>query len=804
MLRRVSFSAALAALAVPLVLAGSSHADPGPTPVGDPGDQAQLRKQQVAPARKAAVSRRANRGKARAKDDAPLSVTIEKLTPSSIPDKGVVRVSGFVTNNDTETWSTINVRPFISSTPLTTALQLAEAAAMPPDAVVGDRINDERHKGFIEELAPGDSAPYTISIPRKLLHVSTPGVYWFGVHALGEGPQGRDETADGRARTLLPLVPEARPGQEPVAVVIPLRHQLLYTDDGSVDDLAGWIQTLSPGGRLRSLVDFGASAGDRTVTWVVDPALIDTVRRLADGNPPRSLEPNLKAGEADGEDASPDPSESTSPRDAPTESPSAEPEATAPSSPLDLDELDPLVRTAAKEAQAWLARLGAAMRAEDQVMALPYGDIDVAAAAGHSPELYQRAVTRAGTTLPGFDVTTTPVVAPPSGYLSTEGIRATDPGTTILLTDAMFEAPAPAVADVEGHRVVVAPEGAAAGGPGPDSRTAPVAMRQRLLSEAAVRFLRGAHAPLTMVLPHDWNPSDDGASFFSGLDADWLDLTSVTGVTGSTTSTSVVGSTLRYPKWQEEAELDQPNFDAADLLIRSGAALQNLLTLNNLVSGTVTDQALGSTSYSARAKPIISRASADQSRTWIDDRLGQVHVLGPRAVTLSSSSGRFQATISNDLDQPVTVSLEAKADGNLTIDGPRRVDVPANGRQAVLLTARTDENGIHEVTLLVTDKRGTPLGASTGLTIRSAQVSNVIWIFVGTGLALLFGAIGLRLFRRVRNARRTPAEPEDAPAGPDDQVDSGVDAGVDAGADAGVDAGVEPSEPKESAGAGTR
>jgi hypothetical protein len=307
-------------------------------------------------------------------------------------------------------------------------------------------------------------------------------------------------------------------------------------------------------------------------------------------------------------------------------------------------------------------------------------------------------------------------------------------------------------------------------------------MRQRLLSEAAVRFLRGGRAPLTMVIPHDWNPTDGSSAFFSGLDVDWLDLTSVRGVSQAAAPTSVVGATLRYPKWQEAAELGQPNFDSADALIRSGVSLQSLLTLNNLVSGTVTDQALGTTSYSARTRPIANRASADASRTWINSRLGQVHVEAPRAVTLSSSSGRFQATISNDLDQPVTVTLGARSDEKLTIDSPPTVEVPANRRAAVLLTARTDENGIHDVTLVVTDKRGTPLGGTTSLTIRSAQVSNVIWLFVGIGCALLFGAIGVRLFRRIRKARRAPEDAED---------DSDGDA-------------AEPTEQKESAGAGTR
>ena len=408
-----------------------------------------------------------------------------------------------------------------------------------------------------------------------------------------EGPEGRDLAADGRARTFLPLVPAARLGQQPTAIVIPLRHQLVYTAEGSLDDLAGWTRTLSQGGRLRSLVDFGANSGDRTVTWVVDPALIDAVRRLADGNPPRSLAPNLQVGEDDGEDeASEDPSASATPTEEPTETPTEDAES-APGSPLDLDELDPVVQVAAQAAQAWLARLGEAMRPEDQVMSLPYGDVDVAAAAAHDPQLYERAVARAGTTLAGFDVTTTPVVSSPSGYLTAQGIRDVVPGSTILLTDAMFEDPAPALADTEGHNVVVTSSAAGEGGPGPGDRTSITAMRQRLLSEAAVRFLRGDRAPLTMVVPHDWNPSDGSGAFFSGLDADWLDLTSVQGVSQAAAPTSVVGATLRYPKWQEAAELDKPNFDSADELIQSGAALQNLLTLNNIVSGTVTDQALG-------------------------------------------------------------------------------------------------------------------------------------------------------------------------------------------------------------------
>ena len=97
--------------------------------------------------------------------------------------------------------------------------------------------------------------------------------------------------ADGRARTFLPYVPPTTPGSIKTALVLPLRHFLPYAADGSLEELDHWQRTLRLGGRLRDLVDFGASAGSRPVTWLVDPALPDAVRRLAAGNPARSLAP---------------------------------------------------------------------------------------------------------------------------------------------------------------------------------------------------------------------------------------------------------------------------------------------------------------------------------------------------------------------------------------------------------------------------------------------------------------------------------------------------------------------------------
>ena len=76
-----------------------------------------------------------------------------------------------------------------------------------------------------------------------------------------------------------------------------------------------------------------------------------------------------------------------------------------------------------------------------------------------------------------------------------------------------------------------------------------------------------------------------------------------------------------------------------------------------------------------------------------------------------------------------------------------------------MLDAHANRVGVTNVTLALTDSNGNPLGESDQLPIRSAQVSVVIWLIIGTGVGLLFLAILVRLFRRVRGSRRSAEVP---------------------------------------------
>jgi hypothetical protein len=692
----------------------------------------------------------------RAEETTPLAITLDNVTPSTLPRRGEVRVSGSITNVDTQTWTTINLYSFIADSPMTTAAELASASVAGSEDPVGERITDPGPYETIDKLEPGESREFSFSVPRRRIAAESEGVaeqvggvYWFGVHALGQAAEPRDEFADGRARTFLPLVPKTKRTVD-TALVLPVRRSVQHESDGSIANLARWTRTLDTDGQLRRLADFGAAAGDHPLTWLVDPAVVDTAARLTAGNPARSIEPTIEPDEpGDDESDSPSPSEDAS------EGSDAEGED---DSGAATDAQDSAVAAAATAATDWLERLHVGLEG-NEILSLPYGDLDVAGAASHDPATYEVARERSGTELAPWGLSTTPVIASPSGFLPTEALGLADDGTQVLVSDRAIGGDdpaddAPTVAQTNGHTMVVSSSGAASGGPGPGDQLSALAMRQRIVSEAAVRLLSPGRRPLVTVLPQNWAPASS-YGFWDGLDTGWLHLTTV-GSISQRSGRDVAADDVVYPDSQREAELDTLDFAAATGLAEAGATLQNLLTLNDEVGGEVQDEALTDVSYANRRLPMAGRASASRSRFWVEQQLRSVTVEAPPAVILSSGSGRFSATVSNGLDQPVTVRLDALTDTDLRVSVPSdAVEIPPGQRSTILLNASSSANGVRNVTLLLTDSDGASIGSSDSLPIRSNRVSNVIWLILGTGVALLFGTIAVRLFRRIRAAARS-------------------------------------------------
>lgn len=710
----------------------------------------------------------------------PLGVTIESLTPSTIkadPTKGTVSVSGTVTNHDDATWDDLNVYAFIGSTPLTTETELTEASLSDPSQSAGyNRVTSYGDFTTIPSLAPGASATFSLVIPRADLHgpdqaaVTQPGVYWFGIQVLGTSPTGRTGLANGRARTFLPLVgPEAKT-LAPVraSLVVPLRQRVLRQPDGTLAAPENWLKRLSPGGRLAELL---ALAETRPTSWLVDPAVLDAVAQLAAGNPPRSIAATDGSGGT-----------ATSPSAAPNAVKRA---ATSPargsSEPSDL----------AAVAKDWLGRMLTALRASTAVYALPYGDLDLAAAARHDPALYAVARQRSAEALTALGIDGSyPVDAPADGYLQPGAIGQGADSTQLILSDQAISGTVPPVADVDGRSVITASSLVASGGPPPGDQLGLVPVRQELLAQASMRLQTGD--PLVAVLPANWAPHADAVSsadFFAGLTPRWLQLTSIAGATGTSAPQEVSASRLRYPDAEYQAELPAQTFGAVNGLRTAGRLLQDLLPHNDTVATAVLDDALTSASYTARGGS--GGAAAERSRAAIEAQLRKVTLETPPAVTLSSDHGRFNATVINGLDQPISVRVRALADNGMVISVPRRLDLPPKGHVGVLLTAKARTNGVHAVTLELTDRHGDPLGSQASFRIRTAQVSRIIWVFIVCGIGLLFTAIVVRLVRRLRGRG-----PGGGTGGEADGEAGGV-AGVDPGRDPSDSLPTEPTEPAE-------
>lgn len=673
---------------------------------------------------------------ARAAEEEPLQVNISSM-PTVIPPNGPIRVTGTVTNVSDEAWSLINVYAFVSGSPITNAAALELAAETDPLQPTGDRIvsDDPATFDLIEKLPPGASRPYTLTVPSDLLTaqiLGSPGVYWFGIQALGENAEGRDTIADGRARSFLPLL---GPAPDPVtaALVVPIRREVVHRRNGSLRGVRLWARDLGPDGRLRNLLDFAAGAPAGAITWLIDPAVLEAVQRIADDNPPRDLGPVS--------DGAPEPSET------PDEDAAEEVSAGAGSgSTLARD-------SAGRWATEWLGRL-TLLTQSGRVLGLPYGDVDMAAANTLDPHIATRALALSAASFNDFGIRADPVVAPPSGYLDPASVPALDVGVSILASDAVLaeEKPAPdgepTTVTVAGHDIDLYDDAASSGGPGPTPSEVELAIRQRLVSEAALRTIGQDAPPLVVALPFDWNPGSHRAGFFAGLDLPWLSLVPQQFVTQPDPPT-VAADTLVYPDRQNNRELTSANFTAADRLTSIGTTLQNVLTRNTTVEREVAVQALTSTSYFKRADPTGAARDAEAARRSIQSSLSEVRISAPPYVTLSSATGRFRVDLENDLDQEVTVQIQALVDADLEIRAPSPIRLEGRSSRSVLLQVQSTQLGIHQVRLALTDVDGRQFGPHADLPVRANQSGRIIWVIIGAGLVLLFGAIGLRLFRRI-------------------------------------------------------
>jgi uncharacterized protein DUF6049 len=738
----------------------------------------------LSPARADAVATRADQ-------EPPLAVSIATLAPATIPQHGRVTVTGRITNRSRETWTDLKVYLWTYATPIRSRSELADAAANEPEVPIGSRQTSPGLYENVGDLAPGESVGYRLSVPRQDLGISgEPGVYWVGVHVLGADRLGRDLVADGRARTFMPLLPAGRTHspQTPVALLLPLQERVRRGAHGRLVDPRAWHRLLGTEGRLTRLLRMSTRA-HVPLTWVVDPALLDAVQSVSQGNPPF--------------DPPPDPG-----ADVPSGSPSASPSATTSgSSSASTPSASSSSSTSASPggggqtngsrsggdagaARAWLAqfrRLAPALT----VATVPYGDLDVASVlTSRRRGLYAQAAALSRSSMSRYGIQqAVPVVDPPSGYLPAHALHRIAATTPVVLSDAALpRADAPVVVRDGRAPVVLTDTAAGGGGPGPSPRYSALAVRQRVLSAAALHAMSADRdQPLVVSTPTHWNPGSgwSTAAFFAGLDQPWLrlvDLPSVVSGGSGRLAGAPPGETsdpgpIEYPSSARSAELPSANLAATELLGRAGEVFARLLGHGSSDKSNVDDAvsrvAMLASSTTARTDAVARRALAENALAHVRAQLGRVRVEGPPFVMMSGESGPIQVTLVNDLPQSVTVGLRTSTRGSrLHIDHFDPVTLGPDRRMSIRLQAHSTDIGVHAVTLQATDATGVPLGSSAQFSVRTSHVSTVIWLVMAAGGIVLLIAIVVRVVRRVRRRKAThgPLLPRDAAPQPEQEL----------------------------------
>ncbi|MCW2761053.1 MAG: hypothetical protein JWR85_1254 [Marmoricola sp.] len=668
----------------------------------------------------------------------PLSVALTSMSPSEIPRKGAITLTGVVANASSEDWTDVNVAPFISREPITTRDALAEAAATSPSVAVGERLTDAGTYASVGDLAPGERAAFTIRVPRTSLLISgAPGVYWIGVHALGQNADGRDLVADGRARTFIPLVSpqQARRRSVPVSLVLPFRERARRAADGSLNGPARWVSLTGPDGRLTRLVDFAASAGSAPLSWLVDPAVLEALEDFGRGNPPLSLGPEGASGDGNGQ-----PSEDASPSATPSP---------APGTPSEAERV--------RAASVLEGFLGSART--HPLLALGYSDPDVVSLARRRPSLIKRADSLAASQLKARGLTGVPAVAPPNGAFDPKLLTQVPKDTLMVLSDRGRLANPPLSRLPSGQELLLTDERAATGGPAPTAPRDTLALRQRILSEAALEVTKGSEPPrpIVVTLPSPWDPGRNWrqADFFGGLQASWVRMAPV-----PRAPTSTYDGELAYGPAQLKEEIGTTNVEATRTLVRTSAVLGHLLANENDVTDRLTGAALQASSYSARPTPELAAEQVLSLDATVRSQMGLVQVTGTDFVTLSGGSGTLTVTLVNGLKQPITVGLLARTDSpQVKVETPEPVSMRA-GQRTTLRLQVTSGFGVHEVTIFPVTTEGEETGTPLTFSLRTSQVGRLIWYIIIASGTLLAVMIVRRIVLRIRNHRWRPGESE--------------------------------------------
>jgi hypothetical protein len=171
-------------------------------------------------------------------------------------------------------------------------------------------------------------------------------------------------------------------------------------------------------------------------------------------------------------------------------------------------------------------------------------------------------------------------------------------------------------------------------------------------------------------------------------------------------------------------------------------------------------------------------------QSFVGEKLRQVRIVGSSRVTLGGKAGDVPVSVRNDLPQPVTVRLKARApaEDQVTIAPYKQlITVPAGQQVTVRIPVRAAAAGSKTLTLWLTSPQGATLpGQPTSLTVTATHFGTLAIVIISVALVVFVLSAAARAIRRGGPQDGTTgveAEDLDPMPGPRDPASGGDEPG---------------------------
>ncbi|MFF8832071.1 DUF6049 family protein [Streptomyces sp. NPDC015131] len=704
-----------------------------------------------------------------------VDVSLDTFTPTAPVEGDTLTISGTVTNDGRETVSGGQVDLRVGSR--MTGRGAIDTAARRSGFTPGD---DGAPLGGpysvrIPTLAPGISKDFTLSVPVEKLGLDEDGVYPLGVSLSGRTARANYDQVLGIERTFLPWQPAATEKKTQVSYLWPLISSThLSAETGSDDQQTPVFENdalaaeLAPGGRLERLVSLGA---ELPVTWVVDPDLLATVDAMT-----RNYQVK------DGTERVPGKNQAV--------------------------------------AKQWLNSLDKAVQ-DDKVVALPYGDPDLASLAHRGKDVSGSLSHLRPATEVAESTVETILHVKPSVDFAWPVDGAVDPSIVDTATSAGADkviARSDSVRDelpyspnaarpIGGGTTAVVADASlstAFHGDMTDAGTSTRAVQRFLAQTLALTHQQPGKQRSIVVAPQRMPTAAQAQSMATALRAlsaqRWTqpsDLIAAADATPDARATTKVPSARKYPASLRKRELPVQAFQ--DMQATQGT-LDNFKVILTAASRVVTPfgNAISremSTSWRGHAGE--ARAYRTSVQEHLRDLTTEVQLIDKSDLTLSGRSATIPVTVQNQLLQGVehlvlrltsTKPTRLKLNGGNTVaELPVRID--GGHSQSVKFTASANANGPVPMTAQLYTEDGKPYGKPMTFTVKVSEITPTVMLVIAGGF-LLLALAGIRMYTHRKRAAARDAEAATGPAG--DTAPEAEETDAD-GSESGSGTGTDPS-----------